>query len=426
MEKLYGKRLLLLGGSLWKDEIKKIAKKNNITLIAVGNNPSSGIFEIAHESYIIDSTDTQKMKKIILEKKIDGVYMGGSEPVISSAIEYLEDLNYPTYCNKNQWEILQNKINFKKLCIEHNLPVAKQYFYNLKEIQNGLIKIDYPVITKPADSSGSNGFSIVNSYSELEEGYRKAQNYSFSKTVIIEQYIKHKSLVVFYTISGGEVYFSGIEDKYSVNYEEQNSYVAGLHLFESDKKHEFRKKFEYKIKKMFKNIGLQEGSVWFEIFYDNRDYYFNEAGYRYSGSVTIYPINYFYKINQLETDIYYALTGESHLVKNNNLIKENIPSNKKYAIYSIHLSEGQITYIEGIDRILKMKNIVSICATKNIGDTINSTGTVSQVFAFVHFVYDREEDFLRIKKKILETIIVRDVNNQDMINDLLDLSLIKI
>ena len=90
---LKGKRLLILGGNLWKESIKQVADTYGITLIATGNDTSAGIFEIADECYNIDSTNSEAMKKLILEKNIDGVYMGGSETVISAACEYLAELN---------------------------------------------------------------------------------------------------------------------------------------------------------------------------------------------------------------------------------------------------------------------------------------------------------------------------------------------
>ena len=65
-EQLEGKRLLLLGGSLWKDVIKKIADEYGITLIATGNSQKAGIFEIASEKYAVNSTNAEEMKKLIV------------------------------------------------------------------------------------------------------------------------------------------------------------------------------------------------------------------------------------------------------------------------------------------------------------------------------------------------------------------------
>lgn len=68
-QSLYGKRLLVLGGSLWKDAIKQFADENGITVIAAGNNTSAGIFEIADEQYQVDSTDSESMKNSSLRSQ---------------------------------------------------------------------------------------------------------------------------------------------------------------------------------------------------------------------------------------------------------------------------------------------------------------------------------------------------------------------
>ena len=84
MENLKGKRLLVLGGSMWKDAIKSFTKQYGITFIAAGLY-HAGIFDIADESYIVDTIDADVMKQFVKEHQIDGVYMGGSEFIINGA-----------------------------------------------------------------------------------------------------------------------------------------------------------------------------------------------------------------------------------------------------------------------------------------------------------------------------------------------------
>ena len=69
-----------------------------------------------------------------------------------------------------------------------------------------------------------------------------------------------------------------------------------MFIFESPSTSEFRQRFDEKLQKMFSSIGIKEGTIWIEAFYDGKDYYFNEAGYRYGGSVSIYPIDYMVSI----------------------------------------------------------------------------------------------------------------------------------
>ncbi len=47
MKNLKGKRLLILGGSMWKEAIEQYARENEIVLIATGNIGGAGFFDIA-------------------------------------------------------------------------------------------------------------------------------------------------------------------------------------------------------------------------------------------------------------------------------------------------------------------------------------------------------------------------------------------
>lgn len=404
---------MLLGGSMWKDAIKAFANEHQITLIATGNDTSAGIFQIAEECYNINSTDADAMKKLIHDAKVDGVYMGGSEPVINVACKYLNDLGMPCYCTKEQWDFLQEKDKFKSLCLKFDLPCVPRY-----ELTSS--NIDYPVITKPTDGCGSNGFSVCRNAEELQQGYKMAAEASPTGRVLIEKFVKNDSVVVFYTFSNGRMHFSGLENKFPVKYEGHESYVAGLHLFESRFAQEFRSKFDNKLEKLFNSLGIKEGSLWIEVFHDGDNYYFNEVGFRYSGSVSVYPVDYFYGINQVASDIYYALTGKSEIFTHASLIDKTVPRKKYYAIFNAHMLPGIVSSIEGVDKIRQMPECVFIADTKHVGDNVKATGTVAQIFAFIHFVFDSMDECKSMIEKIYSDIHVCDSNGKELMYNMID------
>ncbi len=425
MNKLSGKRLLILGGSIWKDAIKAYAADNNITLIATGSNQSAGIFDIANEKYDIDSTNSEEIKKLIKEQKIDGVYMGGSEPVITQACKYINELDLPCYCTPAQWEQLQDKTLFKELCIKFNLPVVPKYDVTFENIDQIIKHDDFPLITKPTDGCGSSGFSKCNNIDELKRGYSIATAASPTGSVIVEKFVNNKGVVVFYTFSNGKMYFSGVEDKYPVKHIKHGTFVGGLFVFESKLTNDFRSKFEEKLQMLFNSLGIKEGSVWIEVFYDNNQYYFNEVGYRYGGSVSIYPIDYLYSINQVGADIYYALTGESKIFDHKSIISPHIVRKSNYCIYPVHIAGGTIKSITGIEEIRKLGDIIFISVTKNIDDHIEDTGSFSQAFALIHFICNSSDECKNIIEKIHDTIHVLNENGEEMIMRMLDTNNIK-
>lgn len=388
---LNGKRLLILGGSLWKEAIRDFAIENGITLIATGNDQTAGIFEIADEKFSVNSTDAEAMKKLIRDARIDGVYMGGSEAVISAACQYINDLGMPCYCTHEQWEYLQNKKNFKELCIRHGLPVVKRYTA-AEDIENSVPIADYPVITKPTDGCGSSGFSVCRNPEELKAGYRIAAKESPTGSVIIEKFVPNDGVVVFYTVSGGKLLFSGLEDKYPVRYEKQGSYVGGLFICESDLADSFRAQFEHRIETMIQSIGIREGSFWIEVFHHGDEFFFNEVGFRYGGSASIYFVDYVHGINQVAADIYYALTGKSKTDSFTSLIPERIPRKRFYAVYPLYCGAGTIAQVTGAEEIRKMPNMVTFPVIHGEGSHIADTGSFSQVVALAHFVFDTENE----------------------------------
>lgn len=424
MRNLKGKRLLILGGSLWKDAIKQFAVEHGIVLIATGNDQSAGIFEIADEKYGVNSTDAEAMKMLIKDKNIDGVYMGGAEVVIGEACQYLEELGMPCYCTYKQWNTLQNKKNFKELCIRSGLPVVPKY-----EFQNGDIRLPenvFPVITKPADGCGSSGFSVCHDNGELQRGYKIAAEDSATGSVITEKFVKNDGNVVFYTVSNGKIYFSGLSDKYPVRYKKQGSYVGGLFVYESRFSNEFREKFEKQIQHMISTLGIREGCFWIEVFHDKDEYYFNEVGYRYGGSASIYPTDYLYGINQVASDIYYALTGESLITGHKSLIPTNIERKQHYAVYPVHILPGTIKSVEGLELLRNNTSIVKVLTTKKVGDTIRDTGSFSQAYALVHIVFDNINELNQLLDYIHDNLIIIDTKDNNMVNRMLDTSVVNI
>lgn len=409
MQEIKGKRLLLLGSTVWKDLIKSFADYYGVRLYFAGLYPAP-LDDMVEEYYRIDTTAPEVMIPFVKENKFDGIYMGGSEFIVSHACTWINQLGLPCYCEKEQWDILQDKSRFKDLCIEYGLPVAPKYTINPDDIEGSVPEKAYPVITKPTDGSGSNGFSVCRDAEELKAGYKRAADNSPTGSVICEKYVNNHGLVVFFTFSNGEMHFVMTEDKTPVKYEKQGSYVAGLFTCPSRSESRFRALYEDKIRTLFSSIGIKEGTIWIEIFKDGENFYFNEVGYRHGGSFSFYSVDYMTGINQFFADLYYATTGDSLLYGFKSLIPENIKRGMSYCIYPVHCDAGKICREEGLDEVLQKygNNIVFVPHQKNVGDDIADTGSFGQVICMFHFVYDGRDNLIEILSCIQNTYKVID------------------
>lgn len=421
MENLLGKRLLVLGGSYCKDAIKKFSLEHGVELVAAGNDPTAEISLIADEYHNINTTDYDAMKQFIAQAKIDGVYLGSSEPVIGKAVSYVAECGFPCYCTKEQWTTIQNKAKLKELFIKFDIPVVPRYEISYDEIDALASGIDFPVITKPADGCGSSGFTVCYNAEDLKKGYLLAAENSASGEVMIEKYVNNQGVVAFFSFSNGKMLFLGMEDKYPRIYQEGGSYVAGLLVFESRFTQEVKAKFGDRLEKLFSHLGLKEGTVWIEIFHDKDNYYFNEAGYRYGGSATVYPIDYLYGVNQVYADMYFSLTGESKLFGHSTLLPEGTPKKKHYCIYPVYVKCGTIKSIQGIESLEQSEAVVKTVVTKHAGDFVKHTGGFSQNLALIHFLCDDAAELNDTIKLIHSTLKVTNENGEDMLTEPLDI-----
>lgn len=170
---------------------------------------------------------------------------------------------------------------------------------------------------------------------------------------------------------------------------------------------------------MFKSIGLYEGSIWIEVFHDGDEYYFNEVGYRYGGSISVYPMDYLTGINQIYRDLYYSISGKSWEGDTPALVSERIPRNEKYCVYPVHIHAGVIDRYEGLEELRKEPKMVILSPTKPVGTEVKDTGSFAQIVALTHFVYKTKEDCINMVNHIHEVFHVIDPDGKNLVNRML-------
>ncbi len=398
------KKMLVMGGNDCAKEIKEFAKKHDIFLVAIGNVEDSPIKRIADQSFMTNAIDIEAMDELIKAERIDCIFPGFNERLVPIAIELAVRNDLPAYCTQKQWNLCMDKEQFKQLCLDSGIPAAKKY--RLVDADT----IPYPVVTKPADSCGSQGFSICRNADELKAGYDRAFPFSQKGSVIIEDYLPYDSVIIHYTAINGEIYFSGISDKRSGALCE-NSSVMALQRFPSKNEAEYLANINEKAIEMFKSIGIQNGPIWIEAFNNNGSFYFNEMGYRFGGSMTFHPVEYYTGVSQLDLMLENAAFGKcsaEHKIKYDN-------NKKRYGILPLHLHAGTVAKVEGEEDVMKSGYFYRYVPIHSEGDTVVENGTVSQVFCYLHVLFEDEDELERIIDDILAKLHVISTEGDEML-----------
>lgn len=406
---LQNKTILFLGATIYFYDACIYAKSKGATVIALDYYDSAKAItkKIANYSYDISIFDEQKIIDIIKKHNVDGIYAGASEISIPVAIKLSSKLGLNYYCTEKQWEVCTNKRLFKEYCIKHDIAVSR--VYSLDDVRKN--DIQYPVVTKPVDNSGSTGIRICKNKFELENGIELALQNSIKKEILIEQYIPYDSAIVHYTAQNGKIVFSGISDKKSKTLSSVSAPIMAAQYFPAQSLNEYLNTTNSKAINMLEDIGVTDGPIWIETFVsDDNRYVFNEIGHRYGGSLTNYAVEFYTGINQTAILLNKCV---------GNTMYDNIESiqirKDNYYIVPLHLCSGIIKKIEGIDLIRNNPYVHKVVMSHIENDKIEETGTVSQVFGYLHIKNIDINSLDALLNDILNVLKVFDENGNNML-----------
>lgn len=205
------KRILFLGASYFQLRPIRYAKQAGHYVITCDNRPDNPGHKLADESHNISTTDHQGVLKLALSLGIDGVVCYASDPAAPTAAYVAEKMKIPgnpymsvlTMVQKDFWRKFQEKELF---------PHPKRYTTTSECLQ-------FPVVVKPVDSSGSKGITVLQSVKGMNDAVQHALKYSIRKEVIFEEYLPLQG----YQVAGdgfvvdGKLVFTGLMNEHFEN-----------------------------------------------------------------------------------------------------------------------------------------------------------------------------------------------------------------
>lgn len=414
---LEGKKLLILGGSRISCEIVRKAQEMGVYTIVTDWYPleKSPAKQIADEYFMTSTADIPAMVELIKEQDVDGVITGFTDSVLPYYAEMCEHAGLPCYGTKEQFDILTNKSDYKRMFKEFDVPVVDEFHIDGEIDSADLSHIKYPVLVKPSDNSGARGISICRNEKELIDGYKKALEFSERKDVLIERYIDGEEVTIFYILQDGEIYLSGMGNRHVKHNQDNVIALPVAYTFPSIYLHNYIKNTDPKVKKMFKSLGMKDGMVFMQCLVEDGECIIYDVGYRLTGTLEYKLIDEICNYNPLEMMIKFALTGE----KTEPLLhKKATPYWKKYACnVSFLMKPGKIGKINGLQKIKEMPEVIDAVLAHTEGDELTDTakGTLKQIVLRVFATANTKEDLKSLLEKIYYSLEVTSTTKESML-----------
>lgn len=410
MKSLKGKKILILGGTSPCVHVTKFAKEMGaFVYVADANEELGPAKRLADEPVVLSTADHDALLKFVKENSIDGILTGPGEFNIQNAMAVSKMAGLPFYCNREQWDICQDKRNFKDFCKQYGLPAVPEY-----SIEDKLTEKDFPVIVKPVDGCSSRGINVCWNEVEYEKAKVAALEASPAGKILAEKYVVNGGITIDakYVAVNGEYHLEAIGDRHVLN----GGLITAISFYPSKYYDRFMHQVDPYVKKAFSSIGLTNGAFFFQAIPDGDTIYIYEMGLRVSGGMIYMMTEATSGNNTLKMLVHQCTTGE--MCEPSDI--ESIDAKFKGKIattMAFPMRLGTIASVEGFDAIPSMKNVIDLTCYYKEGATIlqKHVNTLDQLYARVMMKADSWDELFENLQKIRNSVSIKDTEGNEMI-----------
>ena len=207
------KKLIIIGANEFQKRLIDKAKEMGIETHVFAWDKGAVGKSSADYFYPISIIEKEEILKIVQKINPDGICSIASDlamPTVNYLAQELKLVGNSMHCT----EITTNKYLMRNVLLKNNLPCPDYYLINsINDID--ISKLQFPLITKPIDRSGSRGIYKVNNADELFECIRKSKEVSFSEQILVEEYIDGREFSVEFISRNKEHQFLQITEKFT-------------------------------------------------------------------------------------------------------------------------------------------------------------------------------------------------------------------
>lgn len=400
---LAGKKLLILGATSETCKIVKLAEDMGVETYVVDPYENALAKQYSSHPILLDCFDVDAICKLLEKEKIDGVLPGCADILVAVYEQICSRTNKFCYVNKKLVDVFNNKKGLKEMLLKHGLSVIKEYTEE-EVLDTNFDK--FPVFVKPVDNNSSKGMSIANSREEFLASYENAKSFSRSNTVLIEEYKQCDDFFIGYFAQNGKIRVAFTGDRFVINQDSFGSITAGI-VYPSVYEQLYFKNVHEKMMDIFNELGFQNGICAIQGFVEDDKIMFYDPALRITGGQEYVLCKHFYGVDELESLINFALTG--------NMSEDDVYRNcdcsfgsKVGCNLTFSVRECTIGKIEGLEFAKECKNVINITQEHKEGDVIDRIGTAQQNFVRMHISAESREEMRDVISELQRKIVAYD------------------
>ena len=410
-----GKRLLILGGAAQCLKVVEAAKAMGVHTIVTDVSENGAAKLAADEALPYSVMDRESILAWCSEHPVDGVLNFCVDYAQITHQKVCQTLGFPSFGTEEQYRYLTDKASFKKLCLANGVDVIPSYEENETD------SIEYPVLVKPAESSGSRGTAVCRSREELIPALEAAKQESKNGKALIEKYLYGcPDFSMSYIIIDGEPYLTRTLDRFVGRPEDNLQRQCICARCPSVYTELYLEKAHKNVVGMLKSIGLKNASVFMQGFIDGDRFRFYDPGIRFSGAEYERMLKSATGVDVVQPFVAYAL-GEPLTPLAAQLKSDVFRLNGKCGLQLfIDAYPGTIGSMSGVEEVAAMPEVVAIMQKRYVGYSVPDTGDVAQrIFEIVTLSENRRNVIERTIEAIRSYLSVKDPDGRELLTPMI-------
>ena len=417
MGKFNGKTLLMLGSNIGATDIINYAKANGAYTIAADYYPTerSAAKRCADLALQISTNSLDELSRVIEEHHVNGVLAGISEFNLLNAMELSRRHHLPFYCTRAQWDMIESKDQFRRLCEENGVPCPKTYFIGKEPDADVFRIIRYPAVLKPVDACASAGVHICRSEDDLKQHISDAQSCSRKGDVIIEEFVTGNEFTAHYVISNGKAALACVDNRYpAFLHSGEVTSIPIARIYPSIYVQNYLQKADAAVRKLAESIGMQEGILFVQGIHnpESREIRIFEAGLRCAGEAPYRFLSAVTGENFIRILADHALLGSSDYDVN---VEKPELDGKCCGIVSFAGKHGTVGSITGLDEtVAKLPDVLEYESRYPVGREVPDTDTLRQLMIRFVILSESRAAMEQTVRTLNEQIQVLNTEGEDM------------
>lgn len=213
MHEIKRKKLVVIGANDFQNQLILCAKEKGIETFCFAWKEGAAGEQTADHFYPVSIVEKEDILEECKKIKPDGIVSIASDLAVITVNFVAEKLGL-TGNGMESAQISTNKYLMRKAFAENGDP-SPAFFLSDELTEDVISKLEFPLIVKPVDRSGSRGVTKVGSVQQLKEAVSMAGKVSFMHSVIIEEFVEGEEFSVEYISYHGQHTFLAVTKKYT-------------------------------------------------------------------------------------------------------------------------------------------------------------------------------------------------------------------